>query len=92
MPGQHASNSVAEGTLPSPLSSASATALRDLAQELDTTLAFIDLENTGGHLERDRIIEVGIILVAPAGEPEVWSNNNKITQQQKKQRTIKKDQ
>ncbi|WP_226824499.1 MULTISPECIES: 3'-5' exonuclease family protein [Acidithiobacillus] len=73
MPGQHASNSVAEGTLPSPLSSATATALRDLAQELDTTLAFIDLENTGGHLERDRIIEVGIILVAPAGEPEVWS-------------------
>ena len=29
----------------------------------DTPLAIVDLETTGGHITRDRITEIGILLV-----------------------------
>ena len=75
MPGQRLSKLPRAGDTSSlPLSAATVKLLADLAGQLDAPLAFIDLENTGGHLERDRIIEIAAILVSPAGEQEVWSS------------------
>lgn len=42
--------------------------------ELSRPLAFIDIESTGPNPETDRIVEVGVCVLQPAGHPrKVWS-------------------
>ncbi|MEL5849292.1 MAG: exonuclease domain-containing protein [Candidatus Igneacidithiobacillus chanchocoensis] len=47
-------------------------ALGRLAQALKHPLLCIDLETSGGHPERDRIIEIGLISINEQGEAQEW--------------------
>jgi len=74
MPGRLPSKASGAGKAsPFSLSASVLGLLSDLARDLGRSLAFIDLENTGGHLERDRIVEIGLIRVSATGEAESWS-------------------
>jgi len=48
-------------------------ALARLVERLGHPLACLDIETTGGHTERDRITEIGIVALLPDGSCERWS-------------------
>lgn len=47
--------------------------LAQLIAELGQPLACLDLETTGGHTERDRITEIGVVFIHPDGSQSTWS-------------------
>ncbi len=47
--------------------------LAQLVAGLGQPLACLDLETTGGHTERDRITEIGVVFIHPDGSQSTWS-------------------
>jgi len=51
-----------------------APALTELVKQLGQPLACLDIETTGGHTERDRITEIGVVTLHADGSQEHWSS------------------